>query len=208
MPKLALLLVALSFFLIFVLRTALQWWQTGSTGVKGFTGRVGSLEWNAGLLVSLGLLLAGIAPLATLNHWPGGALFFYSPAIHLGGAALATVGMCGALYAQVAMGNSWRIGVDATERTELITSGIYSRVRNPIFSFMIVLGLGLLLLVPTSVSLLAVAFTAAGIEIQVRAVEEPYLRRAHGATYEAYCARVGRFIPGVGRKITALGHIT
>ena len=33
------------------------------------------------------------------------------------------------------------------------------------------------------------------VEIQVRAVEEPYLRRTHGAVYEAYCKATGCFVP-------------
>ena len=39
----------------------------------------------------------------------------------------------------------------------------------------------------------------AGLEIQTRAVEEPYLRELHGKAYARYAARTGRFVPGVGR---------
>jgi protein-S-isoprenylcysteine O-methyltransferase Ste14 len=41
--------------------------------------------------------------------------------------------------------------------------------------------------------------TVAAIQMQVRAVEEPYLLRTHGDNYAAYAARVGRFLPGLGR---------
>ena len=37
------------------------------------------------------------------------------------------------------------------------------------------------------------------IELQVRAVEEPYLLATHGDAYRDYLASVGRFVPGVGR---------
>ncbi|HLS74191.1 MAG TPA: hypothetical protein VK046_10500 [Actinomycetaceae bacterium] len=37
------------------------------------------------------------------------------------------------------------------------------------------------------------------MEIQVRLVEEPYLLRTHGPAYARYTARVGRFLPGLGR---------
>ncbi|MFZ3348795.1 MAG: hypothetical protein WA248_27530 [Mycobacterium sp.] len=40
--------------------------------------------------------------------------------------------------------------------------------------------------------------TLAGLELQVRRVEEPYLLAKHGAAYRRYTASVGRFIPGVG----------
>jgi protein-S-isoprenylcysteine O-methyltransferase Ste14 len=39
----------------------------------------------------------------------------------------------------------------------------------------------------------------AALELQTRAVEEPYLLRTHGEAYAAYAARVGRFVPGLGR---------
>ena len=39
----------------------------------------------------------------------------------------------------------------------------------------------------------------AGIQLQVREVEEPYLRRVHGHTYRDYTTRVGRFLPWLGR---------
>jgi protein-S-isoprenylcysteine O-methyltransferase Ste14 len=37
------------------------------------------------------------------------------------------------------------------------------------------------------------------LELQVRVVEEPYLRRVHGHAFAEYARRVGRFVPGLGR---------
>jgi len=37
------------------------------------------------------------------------------------------------------------------------------------------------------------------LQLQVRAVEEPYLLSVHGTDYGRYAARVGRLLPGVGR---------
>jgi protein-S-isoprenylcysteine O-methyltransferase Ste14 len=59
--------------------------------------------------------------------------------------------------------------------------------------------LGVVLMVPTWVSALALVALVAGVQLQVRAVEEPYLRAVHGAAYDAYAARTGRFVPGVGQ---------
>jgi protein-S-isoprenylcysteine O-methyltransferase Ste14 len=199
MPRLALLLIGIWFLSLFVFRTALQWWRTGSGGVRGFSGAVGSLEWNAGLLVSLGLAAGAISPVATLRAWPGGTLLFSSDPIHWAGAVLICVGILGALVAQLAMGDSWRIGVDEKEVTDLVTHGVFAWVRNPIFSFILISGAGLLALVPNLFSILAFALTVSGIEIQVRAVEEPYLERTHGPAYRVYASRVGRLLPGFGR---------
>ena len=118
---------------------------------------------------------------------------------HGAGLALFVIGLAATLAAQVAMGSSWRIGVDESERTELVTSGPFALVRNPIFAAMLPTSLGLVLMVPSVVALAGLAALFVALELQVRVVEEPYLRRAHGAAYEAYAARVGRFVPGWGR---------
>ncbi|NNL65855.1 MAG: isoprenylcysteine carboxylmethyltransferase family protein, partial [Myxococcales bacterium] len=112
---------------------------------------------------------------------------------------LALLGIGGGLLAQLGMGSSWRVGVDESETTALVTDGLFRFVRNPIFSFIGLSAIGFVLLVPNLVSLAAAGLTAIGIELQVRAVEEPYLARTHGAAYADYAARVGRFVPGVGR---------
>lgn len=201
-PKLALALCLLWFLSLFVFRTLVQWRRTGSTGLKGFHGRPGSLPWLAGVAASLGLVLAPLAPLAALLGWPGGALLFRAPVLHLVGAGLVLAGVAGALLAQLSMGDSWRVGVDDSEQTRLVTDGLFAWVRNPIFSFIGLSLAGLLLLVPSPLALLAAFFTALGIELQVRVVEEPYLQRTHGEEYARYVSRVGRFIPSRSRIST------
>ncbi len=47
--------------------------------------------------------------------------------------------------------------------------------------------------------MLAVVVLVVALELQTRAVEESHLRRLHGSRYAAYAARVGRFVPGLGR---------
>ena len=37
-----------------------------------------------------------------------------------------------------------------------------------------------------------------GSQLQVRLIEEPYLRQTHGSGYVDYASRVGRFVPGLG----------
>jgi protein-S-isoprenylcysteine O-methyltransferase Ste14 len=103
------------------------------------------------------------------------------------------------LAAQIAMGESWRIGVDESERTELVTDGPFALARNPIFAAMLPTSLGLALMVPSWVAFAGLAALFIALELQVRVVEEPYLRRVHGRTYSDYASRVGRFFPGVGR---------
>ena len=195
MPSLGLTLCAVWFLLLFVLRSLIMWVKTGSMGINTFKGRVGSLAWCATMSATIGILLAPVAPLAAIYHWPWSAMFFEQPGLHWLGAMLAIVGIVGALVAQLAMGESWRIGVDSSEHTRLVTGGMFRYVRNPIFSFIGLSMIGFFLIVPNSWTIVAILLTASGINLQVKYVEEPHLRNLHGAEYDAYLDRVGRFLP-------------
>jgi protein-S-isoprenylcysteine O-methyltransferase Ste14 len=124
---------------------------------------------------------------------------FEHPIPRILGVVLAGLGMLGTFIAQLAMGASWRIGVDETERTALVTAGAFRLVRNPIFSALLTALLGLTLMVPNVIAVVGLVAAVIGIQIQVRRVEEPYLREAHAAAYDDYASRVGRFLPGIGR---------
>ncbi|MCM0673586.1 isoprenylcysteine carboxylmethyltransferase family protein [Micromonospora phytophila] len=112
---------------------------------------------------------------------------------------MSVTGTAATLAAQLAMGTSWRIGVDPSERTELVTDGAFALARNPIFTAMAASTLGLTLMVPNAVALAALLVLVVALQLQVRAVEEPYLIATHGDDYRRYAARVGRFVPRIGR---------
>jgi len=142
-------------------------------------------------LVAAGLvldLIGVIEPIAALDGTAG----------HVTGVALAVGGIFLTFGAQLAMGDSWRVGVDPGERTDLVTSGPFAHVRNPIYSAMLPMVFGLVLMVPNVVVIAGFLALFVGLELQVRLVEEPYLLRVHGDTYAAYAARVGRFLPRLG----------
>lgn len=198
MPRLALALYIVWYLTLFGVRSVIHWKRTGSTGVKGFRGSPGSIAWWAGVSLSVGFLVTFLAPIAAVREWPTGALLFESAALHWLGAALVVVGNAGCFLAQNGMGDSWRVGVDETETTTLVTTGFFAWVRNPIFTFMGVSLIGLLFLVPNAAALLGGLLCIVGIEAQVRNVEEPYLADTHGDDYGEYTARVGRFFPRIG----------
>jgi protein-S-isoprenylcysteine O-methyltransferase Ste14 len=196
-PVLSLALYGLYLALAFGLRTLIQLRRTGSSGFEGIGGT--PAERIAGVGFTAALLLGAAAPVLALLDWVEPIAALDTDAVHVVGAALAVLGIGATLYAQIMMGSSWRIGVDSQERTELVTSGPFALVRNPIFSAMVPTALGLALLVPSWVAIAGVVGLAIALEVQVRVVEEPYLLWAHGAAYASYAARVGRFAPGVGR---------
>lgn len=118
------------------------------------------------------------------------------------GLALSVLGLVGLLWSQSSMGESLRIGVDPSERTALVTAGPFRWVRNPIYSAMLVYVAGVALLVPNVASLIALGVLALALDLHVRLVEEPYLVATHGSSYASYAARVGRFVPGMGKLTT------
>ena len=193
----ALLLEAVFFALAFGWRSWVQWRRTGSTGfIRPRRGAsTAELLGSIGFVLALVLLVA--APVADLvgmarvtlldTTWAAAAGF----TLGVGGVSLT-------LVAQLAMGDSWRIGVDLSTRTDLVTDGVFGSVRNPIFTAMVVATVGLVLLVPNPVSAAALLVLVAALEVQVRMVEEPYLRTIHGPAYDTYLTSAGRFVPGVG----------
>lgn len=198
-PGLALVFLVVFFGVNFGLRTWLHWRRTGTTGFRGISGRVGSAEWLGGVLFIGGLLLGVAAP---LTEFAGVDVRIIAPRSWTDAIAgcLVTLGIAGTSWAQAAMGASWRIGVKQDERTGLVERGPFRLVRNPIFSFMLLTAAGLALLLPSLLSVGALLCLAVAVELQVRYAEEPYLRRMHAERYVAYCQRVGRFVPGIGRE--------
>jgi protein-S-isoprenylcysteine O-methyltransferase Ste14 len=198
-PALALVVLAIFFAANFGLRTWLHWRRTGTTGLRGISGNVGSPEWLGGVLFVIGLILGVAAPLAELAGVVGPLLPSRRSWLDDIAWALVFLGIAGTSWAQAAMGASWRIGVKQDERTELVARGPFRWARNPFFSFMLVTAAGLALYLPNPLSIGAFVSLWLAIELQVRFAEEPYLRRTHGEAYDAYCRRVGRFVPGLGR---------
>jgi protein-S-isoprenylcysteine O-methyltransferase Ste14 len=195
---LALVLLVFFFLLTFVGRTLLQLRRTGDAGYRRLWSEPGSLAWWGGVLVLVALLAAPAAPLLDL----AGAV---PVLLHLGrwvralGLGLMVVGTAVVVSAQLQMGSSWRVGIDETETTDLVTHGLYRYARNPIYTGILVAFAGLALAVPNVASVIALAFALLGLEASVRLVEEPHLRRLHGARYAHYAREVGRFVPRLGR---------
>lgn len=194
--------IALTVYLIgLALTFGVRTWQhhrrTGDSGIRRIasgSSKVGRL----GVWLFAGALLLGAAgPLLTLLV-PASTVSVPRWAWWLG-LGLSLTGLALVLAAQQAMGNSWRIGVDPSERTGLVTTGAFTAVRNPIFSAMALAMAGVLVMTPNAISAAALLALIAGMELQVRVVEEPYLLAVHGQDFLGYSARVGRFVPFVGR---------
>lgn len=123
--------------------------------------------------------LGGLEPLAILDQ----------VVFAVAGVVIAVAGVTTTLLAQWAMGDSWRIGVAEGERTDLVTSGAFQIVRNPIFTAMSITSVGLTLMVPNAVAITGLGALLIALQLQVRVVEVP-----------SRCARKVRRISCVSRS--------
>lgn len=186
----------------FGVRTVIQLRRSGDSGFRGLSGARGSVEWWAGVLFIATMALGLIAPVAELASLIEPLSLLDQPPVQMVGAVVAIIGIAATFAAQVSMGDSWRVGVDEAEQTELVTAGAFHLARNPIFTAMAVTAAGLALLVPNVLALGGFAALLVALQLQVRRVEEPYLITVHNSDYLAYASRVGRFVPGLGRLST------
>ncbi len=197
-PALALVLTIVWIVAVAGIRGVIGYRRTGEVALRAGD-RPGTPQWWSRLLSVIGVILAIGAPVAALNGMEPLAALGHS-AVHVAGVALVVLGIVGTLVSQRAMGDAWRGDVDPEARTELVTTGPFRYVRNPIFVATAATAFGLALLVPNVLALGMLVVFLASLLIQVRLVEEPYLRRVHGPEYDRYAAGTGRFVPRIGRR--------
>jgi protein-S-isoprenylcysteine O-methyltransferase Ste14 len=183
--------------LAFGWRTVVQYRRTGDSGLR-LGAEPGTATWWAKLGFIVAIVVGFAAPVSA-KVGLGNIAAFDAAWLRAVGVGVSIVGIVMTVIAQFAMGNSWRIGVDNHERTTLVTAGVFSLVRNPIFTSMLVTSFGLLMMIPNVLSVAGFVLLIVALEVQVRLVEEPYLVSAQGDDYRAYARRVGRFTPGLGR---------
>ena len=196
--KLPLICFIVCAVLIFGFRIALQYGRTRDHGLR-LAKQGTTLAGQAATALQMSALI-GIFSWTVID-----SLFLLPKQLDLGrigataGVAICVLAVGITMVSQYQMGDAWRIGVDASEKNELITHGMFSLSRNPIYSGMLLLGIGFVILLPHVVVAVCALLGYVGFEIQVRRVEEPYLRRVHGQDYEAYCRNVGRYFPRLRR---------
>ncbi|SCM76212.1 Isoprenylcysteine carboxyl methyltransferase [uncultured Pleomorphomonas sp.] len=93
------------------------------------------------------------------------------------------------------LGRNWSPGLEVRESHELVTRGIYARIRHPMYAAIWLSALAQPLLVQNWIAgaLVIPAFAAMWF-IRVPN-EEAMMRRTFGAAYDAYCAATGRLFP-------------
>ena len=106
------------------------------------------------------------------------------------------VGMLGDgifLLSVLCMKDSWRAGIPAEDKTELVTTGIYRFSRNPAFLGFDLMYIGVLLLYGNLLTLGFSVFAIVMLHFQILQ-EERYLANTFGADYEKYKKHVFRYL--------------
>ena len=119
--------------------------------------------------------------------------FFQTDAARIIGVALILIGLIPFILAFVNFGTSWRIGIDRQTPGVLVTGGIFSLTRNPIYVGFILFFFGIFFLNSTWFFLIYALLAVVAIHFQVLR-EEEFLKKQYGQSYEEYSRRVARYL--------------
>lgn len=100
-------------------------------------------------------------------------------------------------WAVITLGKFFTVDVATHADHALVSTGPFRFVRHPSYTGLLLTFLGLGVSLGNAVSLVVLMAPIAATLAYRMCVEEAVLHRALGASYEAYCARTKRLIPGV-----------
>lgn len=109
------------------------------------------------------------------------------------GAVIGASGVAVFFAAVLTMRDSWRAGVSETDKTELVTAGIYQISRNPAFLGFDLVYIGILLMFFNWILFAVSVFAAVMFHLQIVNVEEDFLITAFGDSYLEYRKKVNRY---------------
>jgi protein-S-isoprenylcysteine O-methyltransferase Ste14 len=184
----ALAVLATGLFLFAVTLVARRWRRPAERGSRRDAASL------IGIAVQgLGGVIAASGPVrATLD--PLGSAALVQAALT---AALLAAALTLFVWATAAMGRNWSLVARTRADHALVTTGPFARMRHPIYTALALVVIALALALGHLPRLtLALPVYALGTWLRVR-IEERLLHAMFGATYEAYAARVKRFVPGL-----------
>ncbi len=127
--------------------------------------------------------------------WPGlwPLVFFQSDWVAWIGVLFCLAGLALMAASLISFGQSFRVGIDADQPDQLITTGVFAYTRNPIYVTFAFVLLGQFLAFPNWILLL---YLVAGVWLFHRQVlrEEEFLKQHYGQAYLDYCQRVRRYL--------------
>ena len=195
--KITTFILTIVYFLVaFVIPTYRTWKMTGiapvtfsnSDNAHDYIGKIFKI-----LLVLLFITVTAFAFSEVIYTYFSPIIFLQRIEIQYIGLFLLVISLIWIVVAQAQMSTSWRIGIDEKNKTRLVTEGVFSISRNPIFLGMIVTLLGLFLILPNAITFCILVTGFIVIQIQVR-LEEEFLLKQHGNDYTHYQSKTKRFL--------------
>jgi protein-S-isoprenylcysteine O-methyltransferase Ste14 len=95
------------------------------------------------------------------------------------------------------MGRNWRMDVSTEQSTQLITDGLFGRIRHPIYAFSMLLMACSAVVLPTAAMIAIAVVHVVLMNVKARN-EERHLLQSCGDAYARYLAQTGRFFPRTG----------
>lgn len=114
--------------------------------------------------------------------------------VRMVGICVGVVGVATFILSVITMSDSWRAGVSETDKTELVTKGIYKISRNPAFLGFDLVYVGSLLMFFNWVLFIVSVCAMIMFHLQIVNVEEDFLITAFGEEYLSYKNKVNRYI--------------
>jgi len=184
------------YFFAFFFRSFLLWRNTGinpltfsdTDDAHDFNGRLFTIIGFLGIIVVMIYSFGNQFYQYLLPFW-----YLENENLQLTGWIILHLSFVWIFIAQLQMANSWRIGIDFENKTDLVTHGLFSFSRNPIFFGIILVDIGLFLIIPNAFTLLILVLSTSSIHTQVR-LEEDFLKETHNEEYEKYLGEVRRWI--------------
>lgn len=163
--------------------------QTDQIG-KGKTGSVKTIE----ITMKIATYLVPVVEVISIAMGTG----CLPDKLRASGAVIAVCGVIVFFLSVLAMRNNWRAGVSETDKTELVTNGIYQISRNPAFFGFDLVYTGILWMFFNWFLLAVSVFAAFMLHLQIVDVEEDFLASSFGEPYLEYKKKVYRYL---GRRL-------
>ncbi|ETT72158.1 putative protein-S-isoprenylcysteine methyltransferase [Paenibacillus sp. FSL R7-277] len=115
------------------------------------------------------------------------------PVVNYIGVGIVSIGCAVFILAMAAMSTSWRVGIDKSTTTRLVTRGVYKVSRNAAFVGFDLMFAGLYLMYPSWLTLVILVLNVAAIHLLILQ-EEKHLRLVFGEEYRSYSSRTPRYL--------------
>lgn len=112
--------------------------------------------------------------------------------VRFAGIGIALAGTTVFIVAMATMKSSWRAGVDESQKTSMVTTGIYRLSRNPAFLGFDLLYIGLAIAFANIVLVIITFIGVVVLHLQILE-EEKFLPKVFGNEYMAYKKKTGRY---------------